>query len=126
VESYFFWIDLLAGVAAATLFAGFAQRPAGRLSQLLARRGPRWLGQSSYSLYLIHLPVLGLLYWGVVVRLTEDNEARFVLLLVIGVPATVLASRMFWWAFERPFMQNRSIRELRGAWRVSGPTNSSG
>jgi peptidoglycan/LPS O-acetylase OafA/YrhL len=117
VEAHFFWVDLLAGAAAATLFAGCAQRPTGRVARGLSMRVPRWLGQSSYSLYLIHLPVLGLLYWGLVVRLSEDNGTRFILLLMLGTPTAVLASRLFWWMFERPFMEHRTIRELAGAWR---------
>lgn len=116
VEMQFFWVDLLAG-AAATLFAGCAQRPGGLVARALPTRGPRWLGQSSYSLCLIHLPVLGLGYWGAVVRLSEVSEARFLFLLTLGIPMAVLASCLFWWTFERPFMQHRSIRGLAGAWR---------
>ena len=121
VEAQFFWVDLLAGAAAAALFAGMAQRPAGKASAALGGSAFRWLGQSSYSLYLIHLPVLGLVYWGVVVKLTDPNDMRFVLLLVIGLPTAVVASRGFWWLFERPFMEHRSVKGLKGAWSRSRP-----
>jgi peptidoglycan/LPS O-acetylase OafA/YrhL len=117
VEAHFFWVDLLAGVATATLFAGCAQHPEGRVARLLSTRFARWLGQSSYSLYLIHLPVLGLVYWGLVVRLSDHNDTRFLLLLVLGTPTAVLVSRLFWRVFERPFMKHRSFQDLARAWR---------
>ena len=117
IEAQFFWIDLLAGAAAAMIFAGLALRPEGRATRALGSRVPRWLGQSSYSLYLIHLPVLGLVYWGAVVRMSGTADERFVVLLLLGLPAAVAASRAFWWCFERPFVENRSWTELRGAWR---------
>lgn len=117
VEAHFFWVDLLAGAATAALLAGCAQHPEGRVARLLSTRFARWLGQSSYSLYLIHLPVLGLVYWGMVVRLSHDNDTRFLLLLLLGTPMAVLVSRLFWRIFEWPFMKHRSFRELAGAWR---------
>jgi peptidoglycan/LPS O-acetylase OafA/YrhL len=117
VEARYFWVDMLAGAAAAALFAGWAQHPTGRSAQFFGSRVPRWLGQSSYSLYLVHLPILGLVYYGLVVHLTDANSTSFLLLLLLGVPAAVVGSRLFWWWFERPFVRHRTIRELRGAWR---------
>jgi peptidoglycan/LPS O-acetylase OafA/YrhL len=129
VEARFFWVDLLAGAAAAALFAGWAKWPQARIARLLSSRPSRWLGQSSYSLYLLHLPILGLVYWGLVAQLTTDNNARFRLLLLVGVPAAVAGSRVFWWWFERPFMEHRTIRGLARAWRcppVADPTTIRG
>jgi peptidoglycan/LPS O-acetylase OafA/YrhL len=123
VEARYFWVDMLAGTAAASLFAGWSQRPQGRTARFFGSSIPRWLGQSSYSLYLVHLPILGIVYWGLVVHLTESNDLRFVLLLALGVPAAVAGSRLFWWWFERPFVEHRTIKGLAGAWRRprSGP-----
>jgi peptidoglycan/LPS O-acetylase OafA/YrhL len=108
----FFWVGMVAGVAVAALFAGCAQRPSGRTARALGSRGPRWLGASSYSLYLIHLPVLGLVYYGVVVHLTSVNDSRFLLLLVLGPIAAVASSRLFWRVFERPFVEHRTLSGL--------------
>jgi len=117
VEANFFWVDLLAGAATATLFAGFAQRPAGIGARVLGSRVLHWFGQSSYSLYLIHVPVLELIYFALIARLVVAKQLHFVLLLVLTIPTAVLASRVFWRVFERPFMENRSIAELRAAFR---------
>ena len=112
VDASFFWVDLVAGVAVAALFAGCAQRPDGRTARALGSKGPRWLGASSYSLYLIHLPVLGLVYYGVVVHVSPVNDTRFLLLLVLGPIAAVAGSRLFWRVFERPFVEHRTLSGL--------------
>lgn len=115
VERHFFWIDLAAGAAAAALLAGFSQRPSGGVARLLGSRLPRWLGQSSYSLYLIHVPVLEVIAFTVVAPLVTGHDSRFVLLIALVVPAAVLASRLFWRVFELPFMKYRSFGAFRGA-----------
>jgi peptidoglycan/LPS O-acetylase OafA/YrhL len=61
------------------------------------------LGDISYSLYLIHAPVLVLTH-----RLTQPwhTSPQRVLLIMfgIGAPASLLAAALFHLAFERPFM----------------------
>ena len=118
--SHFFWIDLLSGSATAALLAGFAQRPASLGARALASRVPRWLGQSSYSLYLIHAPILEFVYFRGVVHFTESNNIRFIWLLLLVTPMSLLLSRLFWWAFERPFITHRSIKELLAIFQVTG------
>ncbi|MEQ1637906.1 MAG: acyltransferase [Methylococcales bacterium] len=119
-STHFFWIDLLAGAATATLLAGFTQRPESIIARTLASRVPHWLGQSSYSLYLIHVPVLETLYFCVIVKLSDANNIRFIWLLLLVTPIAIFVSRLFWWAFERPFIRYRSIKELLAILQVTG------
>ena len=126
LESNFFWIDMLAGVVAATLFAGLAQRPFSTVSCILGGNFLRWLGQSSYSLYLIHVPVLELTYFLFVKPQVLASDTSFFLLTVLVVPLAIFVSRLFWRAFERPFLERRSLGEWRVALRRSGSVNSRG
>ena len=59
---HLFWIDLALGPAIACLLAGLATGHAAPLLRLLDARPVRTLGLSSYSLYLIHGPIVVLVY----------------------------------------------------------------
>lgn len=63
------------------------------------------LGKFSYSLYLIHIPVVGLLYWA-----EKRWEPRLGMPLVdtFMIAAVLLASWIFYRLFERPFL-NRPL-----------------
>lgn len=120
-ERDFFWIDLLTGMTAAAVLAGFAQRRSA-LSNLLSGSVPGWLGQSSYSLYLIHAPILEIILLGVLSHLTLGADARFLLALALITPVCVLAARGFWRVCELPFMRHRTLHGLRSAflrWRAA-------
>jgi len=116
LEANFFWVDLLAGVAVAALLAGLARHPHGMVVRWLSGKIPRWLGQSSYSLYLVHAPILELILFGLVLPTGLSGSARFAVLFVIVVPAALLGSRLFWRIFELPFIEHRSLRGLRDAY----------
>ncbi|HEY1536830.1 MAG TPA: acyltransferase [Polyangiaceae bacterium] len=60
------------------------------------------VGRFSYSLYLTHLPVVALLYFGLR-RLALSANAQMLALSVLSVPASVLFSYAFFWVFERRF-----------------------
>ncbi len=66
LEAGFFWVDLLTGAAVAALLAGLVQHPQGMGVRLLSSKITRWLGQSSYSLYLIHAPIVEVVLFGLV------------------------------------------------------------
>jgi peptidoglycan/LPS O-acetylase OafA/YrhL len=89
------------GLVAAAVLPELAGRP----WRVLAARPLHWLGERSYSLFLVHLLVLeGLL------ALAEGAPPRAVLLvlLVAGVPASVLAAWALHAAVERPFLRRRA------------------
>lgn len=120
-EREFIWIDLLTGMATAAVLAGFAQRRS-VVARLLGGPVPVWLGQSSYSLYLIHAPILEIILFGVLRRLELGANPLFLLALLMIVPVCVLAARGFWRVFELPFMRHRTLHGLRSAflrWRAA-------
>jgi peptidoglycan/LPS O-acetylase OafA/YrhL len=65
------------------------------------------LGGFSYSLYLVHYPLIG--YAGVfaskVFRITQESH-RAILLFFLALPLIVFSAYIFYLAFERPFLSS--------------------
>jgi peptidoglycan/LPS O-acetylase OafA/YrhL len=105
------WIsDPLLGLAAVCLIVYCARlRTQGEtlrrplVLRLLESRGAVELGTFSYSLYLVHFPILSLFHIALLSRSVETN-LRLILLLSVAVPLAVGASYLFHLAFERRFM----------------------
>ena len=73
-----------------------------------------WLGAISYSLYLIHAPVLASLH--IVTRhLALNSTATLAVLMTVGVPLALLAAYGFHLVCERPFLVARPGRAATGA-----------
>jgi peptidoglycan/LPS O-acetylase OafA/YrhL len=80
-----------------------------RLVRILESPALLWLGAISYSLYLIHAPVLASLH--VVTRhFALPSLPTFAVLIAVGVPLAVLAAFGFHLAAERPFLASRPGR----------------
>lgn len=74
---------------------------AGALARGRAGRALAWLGGISYSLYLVHQPIL-LVLAPLVARLAPGGPARTALAIVAGMPLVVAAAWAFHRAFEAP------------------------
>ncbi|MCA9903759.1 MAG: acyltransferase [Anaerolineae bacterium] len=61
------------------------------------------LGLFSYSVYLMHVPLLSLMTM-VLVQMGLGGEMFYVVLLVIGIPLVIGLTYLFHLIFERPFM----------------------
>jgi len=77
--------------------------------QLFEARYAVRLGVFSYSLYLVHAPVLVLVHQ-YLLRLHFSPTATFLTLLIVAVPLSLLISYIFHLNFERPFMSSRRKR----------------
>ncbi len=117
--------DPLIGLAAVCLIAACARmttdptrfRP-NRILRLLTSSSALALSGFSYSIYLVHYPVLSLchsllMYW----RLRPT--AQMALLLAIAVPLSLLASYLFHLIFERRFLPGRSTAPRAAAQTVA-------
>ena len=127
-----FWpVDLLMGAVTSTLLiycTRFRSRPEAQKTplmktplmktplvlRLLESRILVGLGLFSYSLYLIHGPLLAALIALTHHRLDVDQLTLF--MLVVGIPITVAGSFLFYSLFERPFLHMRTTvtNERRG------------
>jgi peptidoglycan/LPS O-acetylase OafA/YrhL len=109
----FFYVDLVFGLFVACalylLFTGGAVAP----RRLLTSRKMLRLGLFSYSIYLIHAPIIALLNKYVIGSLGISALAKFGLLLVVAVPLVLLLSYAFHLLFEAPFLRHRGMRALR-------------
>jgi peptidoglycan/LPS O-acetylase OafA/YrhL len=95
---------LVYGVLGSVIVLALAQaEDAGRLPWL----GRRWiarLGDSSYSLYLLHIPIISLLCKGIL-KLGVTNPIALVAMFFLVVLACVGASVLFYMAIERPMLE---------------------
>lgn len=113
----YFWMDLALGPAIAMLLAAAATERPRWLVTLLNTRPMRSLGSFSYSLYLIHAPIVVALYELVVAPRVSAGVPALLVTLAIAVPASVVAARLFAAVFEIPFQRHRSWNALREALR---------
>ena len=104
---HLFWIDLALGPAIACLLAGLATGHAAPLLRLLDARPVRTLGLSSYSLYLIHGPIVVLVYEKIVAGRVGQGVPAFLVSLALVLPLTIVFARVFASVFETPFLRQR-------------------
>jgi peptidoglycan/LPS O-acetylase OafA/YrhL len=112
------WVvqDVAFGLGCACLLAWVANPNAGRLGAGLRRLfswGPlAFLGTFAYSIYLIHAPVIQVVWQYAALPLTGQDELATWATALLGTPAILLAAYLFFIAFEKPFMSVRQRSEV--------------
>jgi peptidoglycan/LPS O-acetylase OafA/YrhL len=114
---HYFWVDLAIMPAITLLLAALASGQALGVSRTLDARPLRSLGGFSYSLYLVHAPIVVAVSVGVVRPHWGYGVDALVLILLICVPLTLVASRVFAGFFDLPFQRHQSWSALRTAAR---------
>jgi peptidoglycan/LPS O-acetylase OafA/YrhL len=109
---HYFWVDLAITPGLTMLILAVATGRAAVLTRLLSSRPLHQLGRISYSLYLIHLPILTVLAKRVAPHFAEKGPHTYVFVVVVGVPLSLFAAWLFAHVFELPFQRYRSWREL--------------
>ncbi|MFG1705602.1 acyltransferase family protein [Nonomuraea sp. M3C6] len=113
-----YWIDLAIGPAIVLLLAAVATGRPAPVVWLLDTRPVKSLGSFSYSLYLIHAPIVVNIYALLIAPRMEPGIPAFLVGLAVAVPVTVVAARLFAAVFELPFTRNRTPAALRAAVRA--------
>ncbi len=113
--AHYFWVDMALAPAVCVLLAALATGRPAWFVQLLDTRPLRSLGSFSYSLYLIHAPIVVVVALKVVAPIVPSGLPRFLLTLLIAVPLSLAAARGFAALFEIPFTRHRTWPELRVA-----------
>jgi peptidoglycan/LPS O-acetylase OafA/YrhL len=101
-------LDTLVGVATALLLVSAARHPDGLTRRVLSIPLLARIGTFSYSIYLLHAPLLQLIWLYVLHPLGLSPRLTFALLVGLGGPAIVMASYVFFIFLERPFMSRRA------------------
>jgi peptidoglycan/LPS O-acetylase OafA/YrhL len=116
VDNYY-WVDM-AIVPAMTLFllAVVSERPAA-LIRLLDSRPLRRLGSFSYSLYLIHLPIVVAISLTLVAPHLRHGEKAFAVTTVLAGGLSLIVAWFFARVFEFPFQRRRNDAEVPAARR---------
>ncbi|HEX8035625.1 MAG TPA: acyltransferase [Ktedonobacterales bacterium] len=92
------------GVAALLVICGRGEKTP--LRAILSFKPLCKIGAFSYSLYLIHAPLLQVMWQYVLHPLHTQDVTRYALLLVAGTPLIVGAAYLFHRLFERPFLHS--------------------
>ncbi|WP_033286513.1 acyltransferase family protein [Streptomyces sp. NRRL F-525] len=116
---HYFWIDLAIAPAMTMLIAAVATGQPAFLVRLLTTRPLQRLGDFSYSLYLIHLPIVLVVIRRVAPHFVAPGLHTFCFTLLLGLPVSVLTAWLFSQIFELPFKRNRSWKSLMAQSRPS-------
>jgi peptidoglycan/LPS O-acetylase OafA/YrhL len=109
---HYFWIDLAITPGLTMLIVAVATGRAAALTRLLSSRPLERLGKVSYSLYLIHLPILTVLAKKVAPHFVERGPHTYAFVVVVGMPLSLLAAWLFATVFEFPFQRHRGRRAV--------------
>jgi peptidoglycan/LPS O-acetylase OafA/YrhL len=113
IVAHFFWMDLLFGLGFAGVLTLLHSGAGRALQRVLASRTSLWLGLFSYSIYLVHDPIVGVLSKEVVGPMHLAPLAAFGVTLAIGLPIVIAVCYGFHLLFEAPFLHNRGWSAIR-------------
>jgi len=120
--NHYFWVDLAVAPAMTMLIAAVTTGRPAILVRFLTARPIQSLGSFSYSLYLIHLPIVMAVIRRVAPHFVSPGLPTFWFTLILALPVSVLGAWLFSQIFEMPFKRNRSWKSLiqRGRSRCTG------
>ena len=103
---HLFLQDIATGLFSGLLLIMSQPKP-NRLREILSWRPLVFIGTFAYSIYLIHYPLLQVV-WQIAVRPFHKTDlSAYLILALIGMPLIVGASYLFFLAFERPFLNTK-------------------
>lgn len=112
-------LDLLAGLGTFCLLVGTSaldtEPQCWWLRKVLCWPPLVWVGAFSYSLYLIHAPLIEVLWQRVVLPGNSSPFAQFCIFCGVGLPVLLLLAYLFHLFFERPFTRRRDQRAFASA-----------
>ncbi|WP_416985062.1 acyltransferase family protein [Streptomyces sp. T028] len=122
--NHYFWVDIAIAPAMTMLIAAVATGRSAVLTRILTSRPLQGLGGFSYSLYLIHLPLVMAVIRRVAPHFVSSGLPTFWFTLIVALPVSLLGAWLFAQLFEMPFKRNRSWKSVialgRSYWTGSG------
>lgn len=119
-------LDILTALLTLSLFIAAASSTQGIIARVLGMRPLAFVGQYAYSIYLIHAPIVGVIFATLVSpyliqTFHLSRTAQNAILIAIVLPVVLVMAYGFYLLFERPFIAKRpsSIRPT-GVLSVAG------
>jgi peptidoglycan/LPS O-acetylase OafA/YrhL len=113
VVAHFFWTDLLFGAGVAGALALIHAGGLAPARRVLSSRCALSVGLFSYSIYLVHDPIVGVLDKYALGPLALSPLATFGVAIALGLPLILALSYGFHLLFEAPFLRHRDRSALR-------------
>ncbi len=108
------WLDLAAGLAVVPILVAGVRYPNAVISRVLSAKPLVVIGAFSYSLYLIHAPLLQLVWQYAIAPLGLGPNLSFLLLIGFGCPVIVSAAFVFYRMVEKPCLGRRPVAAPTG------------
>jgi peptidoglycan/LPS O-acetylase OafA/YrhL len=115
IFGHLYWVDLIASVPFGLLLVALARATPSMAARLLDGAIGRMLGRLSYSLYLVHVPLV-VVVSHCVTQLDPDPLAHFLLTVAVAGPLCLIASWILTVLIEEPAHHHGQ--------RVAAPTRS--
>lgn len=106
-------LDFFVGIWAMSLLVASGYKAETRLHHALSWKPLAFVGTFAYSIYVIHAPLLELIWRFVVKPLHLSHNLLFLSIFVIFVPLVVALSYLFFLACERPFLTRRVVLDAK-------------
>jgi peptidoglycan/LPS O-acetylase OafA/YrhL len=113
IVARYFWVDLVFGAAVACVLTLLFRGSVAPVRNALRSRGALFIGGFSYSLYLMHGPLVHAFNKLLVSPLGLSSLQQFAVLVAFGLPVVLGLCYSFHLLFEKPFLRYRSFRALR-------------
>ncbi|RYH60132.1 MAG: acyltransferase [Alcaligenaceae bacterium] len=115
VSANFYWVDLLFGLAVICLIVSMARGTSPRLVSVFSWRRFTAVGAFSYSLYLIHAPLLQVLWQVGREQFDLDRGEQLAMLWLVACPIILAFSYGFYRVAEKPFLPKRTAGPMQSA-----------
>ncbi|HEX3596476.1 MAG TPA: acyltransferase [Polyangiaceae bacterium] len=112
-EPRFHYLDFPVGVLAACVLVHTSGTRERLLTRFLRVRPLAFVGTFSYSVYLIHAPLLQIIWQYALHPLGVSPDSMFVLLMTLGLACVLTVSYAFFRVCEEPFMGSSARDEAR-------------
>lgn len=100
-------VDLFVGLTATCLLIVLSVSETCLMRRVLDWRPLVFIGSFAYSIYLLHEPVLQILWIYIIHPLHLSVLANFGLLLLVGIPVSIAFAYLFFLVAEKPFLNTK-------------------
>ena len=108
-SQYIPYLDLLIGLSSCCLLVAASKPNSHYIQKVLAFKPLVFIGSFSYSIYLIHYPLVTILCKYFFFPLHLNDLSLFLLLVFVGLPIILVASYLFFLGCELPFMRKARL-----------------